>query len=105
MKKVSVIYLVCILFFAACTNNNSPNVGTYENDETSPSSNEKENTSKEGNLNSNPESAKDVSIDTAKNITGVSRDSVTSKNKKDTGFASRKKIVKMQKTKKVESKH
>ncbi len=94
-----------MILFAACTNNNSSNFGTYENDETSPSVNKEGDTSKEGNLNSNIKNAGEASINTAKNITGVNRDSVTSKSKKDISFAAEKINVKRQKTKKVVSKH
>lgn len=105
MKKVRIIYFAGIILFAACTNNNSSNVGTYENDETSSSVNKEADTSKEANLNSNTKNAGEASINTAKNITGVSRDSVTSKSKKDTSFAAEKINVKRQKSKKVDSKH
>ncbi|MEJ7684955.1 MAG: hypothetical protein WKG06_45340 [Segetibacter sp.] len=105
MKKTSIVCLAGMLFFAACENNNSSTVGTYENDETSSSADKKEGTSKEENLNSYTENVRDVNIDTGKNITGVSKDSVTSKNKKDTSTKADQKNVKVQKTKKVDAKH
>lgn len=37
MKKISVICLAGVLFFAACENTNSSTVGTYEKDETTES--------------------------------------------------------------------
>lgn len=103
MKKISIICLAGISFFAACENNNSSTVGTYENEETSPSVDKKEDTSK-GHLNNKSQNAQDLSLDTAKNITTVSKDSADSHNKKDTSPATNQKRVKLQKTKKVETK-
>ncbi len=105
MKKISIVCLAGLLFLAACENNNSSTVGTYENDETSSSADKKESTSNDENLNSNTENVRDVTIDTGKNITGISEDSVTSKNKKDTSTKADQKNVKVQKTKKVDAKH
>lgn len=104
MKKLSVICLAGILFFAACENNNSSTVGTYENDEASRVSDKKEDSSKEQTSSNQTENTTAASIDTAKNISGVSKDSISSKNKKDTNFASEKKNVKVQKTKKIDTK-
>ncbi len=104
MKKISIVCLAGLLFLAACENNNSSTVGTYENDETSSSADKKESMSNDENLNSNTGNVRDVTIDTGKNITGVSKDSVASKNKKDTSTKADQKNVKVQKTKKVDAK-
>ncbi len=103
MKKVYIAGLAIILFFAACENSGSSTVGSYDNEDSSSSSGN-ENISKEQSANNETDNTKMVSPDTAKNITGISKDSVSSKNRKDSGTVLDKQNVKVQKTKKIEVK-
>ena len=106
MKKISVICLSgLLLFFTACeSNSNSSTVGKYENDDVSQSSDNKEGHSQEQSSNTETGNASAVTMDTAKNITGVTRDSVSPHTKKDSGTVADKINVKVQKTKKIEKK-
>lgn len=42
MKKITIVCLTSLLFFSACENSGSSTVGSYENEETSSSSNKSE---------------------------------------------------------------
>ncbi len=78
MKRIYVAAIATILFFAACENGSSSTVGTYENEEISSSANEKEDTIKEQHLSNETGNVRDLSIDSAKNIPGTSKDSAAS---------------------------
>ena len=98
MKRIFIAGLTSILFFTACHNNGSSTVGTYDDDATSSSADKKEDAMK---AQADSTQNKEVTEDTGKNTVGVVKDS-TSSSHKDTSFASEKKNVKVQKTKKIE---
>jgi hypothetical protein len=104
MKKICLTSITVILFFAACENSGSSTVGSYDTEDSSESSVTNENISKGQSSNNETDNTKMVSVDTAKNTTGISKDSVSSKNRKDSGPLLDKQNVKVQKTKKIQVK-
>lgn len=66
MTKTSIVCIAGILFFAACTNDNSSTTGSYDNEETSAPSETKEDALKDEPVNNESENAGQSSIDTAK---------------------------------------
>src|SRR4051794_20373800 len=101
MNKFFVAGIAATLFFASCEQSGSSTIGTYENDETSPTAEKKEGASGEHSSDSETSNA-EISADTAKSITGVRKDSVSSTNKNETETAADKKKVKAEKTKHVD---
>lgn len=83
MKKIYVAGVVAAIFFVSCENNGSSTVGSYENEETSSTTDKKEDiTSKERSSDNKTENATSVSIDTAKSISGAGKDSLSSHQKR-----------------------
>lgn len=73
MTKIYIACLAGILFFTACENESSSTVGTYDHEETSASSEKKEDATKEENSGNKNEDAMNATIDTSKSNADSSR--------------------------------
>lgn len=76
MKRISIVCLTGLLFFAACENTNSSTVGTYEKEESSQSSEKNESEShgeqtKEHSQSATHSDTNSTSADTSRTKSGV----------------------------------